>query len=111
MDLTPDPAPFEIPIDGELDLHTFAPRDLGLLLPEYLAQCRAKGILEVRVVHGKGTGVLKQSVHALLARMPEVASFRDDDPGRGGWGATLVTLRSLQEEAEGREGSGGRREE
>jgi len=110
MGLTPDPAPFEIPIDGELDLHTYAPEDLGVLLPEYLAQCRARGILEVRVVHGKGTGALKRSVHALLARMPEVASYGDDHPGRGSWGATLVILMPLQDEAADREGSGVRSE-
>jgi DNA-nicking Smr family endonuclease len=87
-----DDAPIEIPIDGTLDLHTFDPRDLKELLPEYLAQCRARGILEVRVVHGKGTGALQRTVHALLPRIPFVKSFGLAPPVLGHWGATLVLL-------------------
>jgi DNA-nicking Smr family endonuclease len=83
----------EIPIDGTLDLHTFRPRDMAQLLADYFDACRARGILEVRVVHGKGTGALRRTVHALLGRMPEVVSFRPDDGSAGGWGATLVVLR------------------
>lgn len=93
MGVTSD-EPFEVPIDGELDLHTYAPVDLRVLLPEYLARCREKGILEVRVVHGKGTGALKRSVHALLEGMPEVAGYRDAPPAQGSWGATIVMLRA-----------------
>jgi len=84
----------EIPIDGTLDLHTFDPRDVPDLLPEYLHACRRGGILEVRIVHGKGRGVLRARVIELLARMPEVESFRDAGPGAGDWGATLVVLRA-----------------
>lgn len=94
----PDP-PVEIPIDGTLDLHTFDPRDLKGLLPEYLLQCRKRGILLVRVVHGKGTGALRESVHAILRRLPEVVSFTLADKSSGSWGATLVTLRPLQRDA------------
>lgn len=82
----------EVPIDGELDLHTYLPQDLGRLLPSYLEACREKGLLEVRIVHGKGTGSLKRSVHAILARSPSVVDFRDECPLRGGWGATRVRL-------------------
>jgi DNA-nicking Smr family endonuclease len=81
-----------LPIGAELDLHTFAPRDLRALLPEYLGACQENGLLEVRVVHGKGTGALRRSVHALLSRDPRVASFRLASEDAGGWGATLVTL-------------------
>ena len=87
--------PIEIPIDGTLDLHTFRPQDIGELVPAYLAECREQGILEVRIVHGKGTGSLRRSVHSVLERLPEVASFRLAGEQRGGWGATLVELEPL----------------
>jgi DNA-nicking Smr family endonuclease len=88
-----DDDPFELPIDGTLDLHTFRPEDVPELVPEWLLACRARGLLEVRVVHGKGTGALRRTVAGLLARSPLVASFRTADESAGGWGATLVTLR------------------
>ena len=90
----PLPESIEIPIDGTLDLHTFSPRELGDLVPDYLAECRTRGILEVRIVHGKGTGALRRSVHAILQRLPEVESFRLGDERGGTWGATLVTLKA-----------------
>lgn len=86
-------APLEIPINGELDLHTFRPQDIGELIPAYLAACGQRGIFSVRIVHGKGTGTLRTTVHALLRRLPEVATFRLGDEHSGTWGATLVTLR------------------
>jgi DNA-nicking Smr family endonuclease len=87
-------APVAIPITGELDLHTFRPEDLGELIPAYLAECAARGLAEVRIVHGKGTGTLRTTVHALLRRSPLVVSFRSGDEHTGAWGATLATLRS-----------------
>jgi DNA-nicking Smr family endonuclease len=87
--------PIELPIDGVLDLHTFHPREVKELIPEYLAACRERGILEVRLVHGKGTGALREPVHSLLRKIPEVVSFRLAGEEAGGWGATLVTLRPL----------------
>lgn len=89
-----DDAPVEIPIDGVLDLHTFAPRDVKELLPAYFGECRARRIFEVRVIHGKGTGQLRRMVEAILQRDPQVASFRGGRPEEGGWGATIVTLRA-----------------
>src|SRR6188508_2193816 len=74
-DFSPFPDPVPLPVSGELDLHTFRPRDLGSLLPEYFHECRQRGILTVRIVHGKGTGALRASVHALLGRLPEVREF------------------------------------
>jgi DNA-nicking Smr family endonuclease len=83
----------EIPVDGVLDLHTFDPRDLRTLIPDYLAACHERGIRQVRLIHGKGTGALRRSVHALLQRSPLVAAFRLAGEDGGGWGATLVDLR------------------
>ncbi|HWF19779.1 MAG TPA: Smr/MutS family protein [Verrucomicrobiae bacterium] len=85
--------PIQLPIDGVLDLHTFQPREIKELVTDYLAACQEHGILQVRIIHGKGIGNLKRSVHALLARHPEVISYSLDHPQFGGWGATLVTLR------------------
>ena len=91
-DIENDIETVEIPIDGTLDLHTFHPRELKALLPDYLQACREKGILQVRVVHGKGTGTLRRSVHAILGRLPEVESYKLAGGDGGSWGATLVTL-------------------
>jgi DNA-nicking Smr family endonuclease len=88
------PDALNLPIDGVLDLHTFAPREVKQLVPEYLRECQERGILHVRIVHGKGTGALRRQVHALLAKAPEVAAFASAGESGGGWGATLVTLRS-----------------
>ena len=86
--------PLEHPISSELDLHTFLPREVSSLLPEYFRECRQRGILRVRVIHGKGTGTLREGVHRLLDRMPQVvAGYRLGDETSGGWGATWVTLR------------------
>ncbi|MEM7384505.1 MAG: Smr/MutS family protein [Verrucomicrobiota bacterium] len=83
----------EIPIDGTLDLHTFRPKEVKDLVPDYLDACGEKGIFVVRIVHGKGTGALRDYVHRVLKRHPDVISFRLGDERTGGWGATLVTLR------------------
>lgn len=86
----------EWPIDGTLDLHLFDPRDVPDLVPEYLRACRERGILSVRIVHGKGIGELRRTVETILARLPDlVAAHRPAAEGAGGWGATLVTLHPL----------------
>jgi len=84
--------PIEIPIDGILDLHTFQPRDLPDLLHDYLEACQDAGILSVRIIHGKGTGVLKKRVKSILGKHKQVLSFQDAPPEAGGWGATIVQL-------------------
>ena len=92
MNPAPNPEPREWPITGTLDLHLFKPAEVGELVPEYLAECRKRGILQVRIVHGKGTGQLRERVHAVLRRLPAVASFSLAPESMGGWGATVVEL-------------------
>lgn len=82
---------FELPIDGELDLHTFSPREVAPLLDDYIEACLARGIREIRIIHGKGRGDLRRRVHALLSRHPCVSCFALDS-GPSGWGATCAAL-------------------
>ncbi len=84
--------PVELPIDGILDLHAFDPSDAKELVTHYLEECRARGIFEVRIIHGKGTGAMRETVHALLAKLPSVMSYRLAGEDEGGWGATLASL-------------------
>ncbi len=84
--------PVELPIDGILDLHAFDPSDAKELVTHYLEECRARGIFEVRIIHGKGTGAMRETVHALLAKLPSVTSYRLAGEDEGGWGATLASL-------------------
>ena len=88
----------EPPLTGEIDLHTFRPNEIGSLLPEYFRECRLRGWLEVRVIHGKGTGTLREGVHRLLDRLPEVVGYRLGDETSGGWGATRVSLKRWEPE-------------
>ena len=81
-----------LPIDGVLDLHTFAPKDAASVVNEYLRACIERGIYEVRIIHGKGKGLLRRTVHALLERHPDVLDF-GIDPGPSSWGATIVRLK------------------
>ena len=92
----PDSDSVEIHIDGVLDLHTFAPRDVASVVDEYLWACMQKGILDVRIIHGKGKGVLRRMVHACLLKHPDVVQYQLDD-GSSGWGATLVKLKRVHE--------------
>ena len=86
--------PVTLEIDGTLDLHTFRPKEVKDLVPEYLLECQKLNILEVRIIHGKGTGTLRRTVQALLERLPIVEHHRLAYEYRGGWGATLVTLKA-----------------
>jgi DNA-nicking Smr family endonuclease len=90
--------PIQVPIDGVLDLHTFSPREIKDLVRDYLAACRERGIFQVRIIHGKGIGNLRRTVHSILSKQPGVASFTLDHPQYGGWGATIVFLRKPQAE-------------
>ena len=88
--------PVKLPIDGTLDLHTFHPHDVKDLLPRYLSLCRGKGILDVRIIHGKGTGALRETVHSILKRLPGVISYRLAGEDAGSWGATIVILKPVE---------------
>jgi len=90
---TEEPKEVELSIDGVLDLHTFNPRDVKELLPHYLTVCRERGILDIRIIHGKGIGALRKTVHSILERLPGVASFKLAGEEAGGWGATIVILK------------------
>ena len=88
-----DDQPVEYPIDGTLDLHLFRPEETREAVEEYLRVCLERGILTVRIVHGKGIGVKREIVHAVLRRHPNVVSFRHEGGTGGGWGATVVDLK------------------
>jgi DNA-nicking Smr family endonuclease len=85
-------APITIEIDGILDLHPFSPKDLKTLIPDYLEECRKKGILEIKIIHGKGVGNIRRSVHSLLARNTLVLDYRQAELHSGSWGATIVRI-------------------
>ncbi len=84
--------PVKIPIDGVLDLHAFSPKDVKDLVPEYIRECRSQGIYHVRIIHGKGTGTLREIVHSILKKDPHVIRFKTSHYGGGSWGATEVEL-------------------
>jgi DNA-nicking Smr family endonuclease len=87
-----DGSPVVLPITGELDLHAFAPRDIPSVVEEYVRACREKGILRVRLVHGRGKGVQRAEVRRTLRALPGVVSVADAPPASGGWGATVADL-------------------
>lgn len=91
----------ELVVDGVLDLHTFQPSEIKRLIPEYIRLCHQQGILELRIIHGKGKGVLRRLVHSVLEREPSVRSYRLAGEEGGSWGATLVDLQPDEAEPEG----------
>ena len=85
--------PIQLPIDGVLDLHAFQPREIKELVLDYLDECRERGILRVRIIHGKGIGNLRRTVHSILAKHPDVIEYSLASEHFGGWGATIVLLK------------------
>jgi dsDNA-specific endonuclease/ATPase MutS2 len=88
----PFPDPVTIPITDVFDLHTIQPREVKLVVEEYLNEARRLGFRQVRIIHGKGIGVQREMVHAILGRTPFVLAWTDAPPEAGGWGATIVSL-------------------
>ncbi|MGB1013048.1 MAG: Smr/MutS family protein [Nannocystaceae bacterium] len=84
--------PVRVAIDGTLDLHLYKPKQVKKVVRSYLDACHAEGVVELRIIHGKGIGNLRRTVHALLERDSRVAGFRLGGAGEGGWGATVVVL-------------------
>jgi dsDNA-specific endonuclease/ATPase MutS2 len=91
--MEPDEEPIRVPITDVFDLHTVRPQEVEGVVEAYLEEANRLGIEAVRLIHGRGIGVQREIVRAVLARTPFVLSYRDAPPEAGGWGATLVTLR------------------
>lgn len=87
----------EYPIDGVLDLHVFDPSEVGDLVPEYLRACHKKGLRQVRIIHGKGTGTLRRHVRSLLEKHPLVQDY-EKATDASSWGATVVHLVPTEEQ-------------
>ena len=91
-DEEPFPDPVEVPIEDALDLHPFRPAEIPAVVESYLEAAHAAGFREVRLIHGKGTGVQRAAVQRVLASSPIVERFAEAPPERGGWGATIAWL-------------------
>ena len=94
----PFPVPVRLEITDTIDLHAFAPRDVGRVVEAYLEEARAAGFRSVRIVHGKGRYVQRAAVRAILERTPFVAAYTDAPPERGGLGATVAHLKERNDE-------------
>jgi DNA-nicking Smr family endonuclease len=88
-----DAGPVEIPITDVLDLHSFRPAEVPDVVREYLDAAHALGLRRLRIIHGRGIGVQRQTVRTLLERDPRVLAFGDAPAEAGGWGATWLTFK------------------
>jgi dsDNA-specific endonuclease/ATPase MutS2 len=88
-----EPEPVRIPITDVFDLHSVPPRDVQRVVEEYLREANQLGLKALRIIHGRGIGVQREIVRAVLARTEFVADFHDAPAEAGGWGATVVTMR------------------
>ncbi len=90
----PETDPIVLPITDIFDLHSVPPRDIVLIVEEYLREAHSRGLQAVRIIHGKGIGAQRETVRRVLSRTPFVVSFADAPMEAGGWGATIATLRA-----------------
>ncbi|HWS86902.1 MAG TPA: Smr/MutS family protein [Pyrinomonadaceae bacterium] len=93
----PFPEPVRLEIGDVFDLHSVPPREVRAVVEEYLREAHLKGYRQVRIIHGKGVGVQRETVRAALARAPFVEHFSDAPPEAGGWGATVALLKQNRE--------------
>lgn len=89
----PFPDGVEVETADVIDLHTIQPREVKVVVEEYLYQAYKAGFRSVRIIHGKGIGVQREMVHSILARTPFVADWTTAPPEAGGLGATIARLR------------------
>jgi dsDNA-specific endonuclease/ATPase MutS2 len=86
--------PVEIPVNGVLDLHNFRPAEVKNLVIDYLNECQRKNILSIRIIHGKGIGNLRRTVHSTLKKIDFVEHYELAGTDSGHWGATLVKIKA-----------------
>jgi dsDNA-specific endonuclease/ATPase MutS2 len=90
---SPFDEPVVVPIEDSIDLHPFSPKEIPSVVEQYIEECLRAGIYEIRIIHGRGTGVQRRIVRSILEKDPRVVSFKDAPPEAGGWGSTMVVLR------------------
>ena len=104
--LLPGEDPFDEPVNLEIrdviDLHSIPPRQVRAVVEAYLIEARARGFRFVRLIHGKGIGVQRESVRAILDRTPFVAGYHDAPPDAGGLGATIAELNQSRQDSDSR---------
>ena len=88
-----DDGPIEIPITDTFDLHPFRPDEVKDVAREYLLEARKRGFAQVRLIHGRGIGVQRERIRALLQELDFVVDFHDADSSGGGWGSTVVLIK------------------
>ncbi|MBN2368982.1 MAG: Smr/MutS family protein [Vicinamibacteria bacterium] len=87
-----------MPITGTIDLHAFAPRDIPAVVQDYIDACRERGMLTVRLIHGRGKGAQRAVVRRVLASRDDVLAYDDAPPGLGGWGSTIARLHAIRDD-------------
>lgn len=92
----PFPEPVRLEIKDVFDLHSVPPREVRAVVEEYLREAHRLGFRRVRIIHGKGVGVQRETVRAVLARTPFVEHYSDAPPEAGGWGATVAVITQEQ---------------